>query len=158
MLITHGTRPFAQRVGKLLQPQYDVLFGSADEVSDVLLQTGRYIQLPGADTAAFEHGLLRSCLDNGIDVVVPLGEKEVGLLGHAQQLFAEYGIAIWIPDAVHPEEVNWMRNPDRHLPLMVLNRGVVVIGDQHPAQPDTLSGVFTRPTPTEGMRLCCIAD
>src|SRR3546814_15602118 len=95
VLITQGTRPFAQRVGKLLQTHYKVQFGSADEVPQVLLQTGNYIQFPGVDTAAFEHELLRSCLDNRIDVVIPLGAKEIDLLARAQQLFAEYGIAVW---------------------------------------------------------------
>ena len=156
MLITHGTRPFAQRVGKLLQPRYEVLFGSADELPHVLLQVGGYMWLPDAGTAAFEHELLTSCLDNGIDVVVPLGEDEVGLLARAQPLFAEYGIALWMPDTMHPEEVRLMHDPDRRLPLLVLDRGVAVAGDQQQAHPPTLSGVFAQPNPGEGLQLCCI--
>ena len=52
VLITQGMRPFAQRVGKLLQTRYAVRFGSADEVPRVLLQTGKYVGLPRAGTQA----------------------------------------------------------------------------------------------------------
>ena len=158
VLITQGTRPFAQRVGKLLQEQYEVQFGSAEEVPQVLLQTGNYIQFPGVDTVAFEHELLRTCLDNRIDVLIPLGEKEIGLLARAQQLFAEYDIAIWIPDAAHSETLGLMRNPERRFPLLVLNHGVAVAGEQQGNPSGTLSGVFTQPTPSAGLALCCIAD
>lgn len=158
VLITQGTRPFAQRVGKLLPSPYQVRFGSADEIPQVLLQTGHYIQFPGVDTAAFEHELLRACLDNGIEVVIPLGEQEIDLLARAKQLFAEYGIAIWMPDAAHPGELVLVSNPERHLPLVVLDRGVVVSEGQQGEQPGTLSGVFTRRISTEALALCCITD
>ncbi|MEC3881420.1 hypothetical protein [Parapedobacter sp. 10938] len=157
ILITHGTRPFAQRVGKLLRDRYEVRFGSADDVPHVLLQTGNYIQFPGVDTAAFEHELLRTCLDNHIDAVVPLGEKEMGLLARAQLLFAEYSIAIWMPDGGYLGGLNLLRNPERQWPLVVLDHGVAVAGAQLEEQPTALSGVFTRPSPTEALALCCIA-
>src|SRR5690606_18818654 len=92
VLITQGTRPFAQRVGKLLQMEQSVQFGTAEEIPDVLLQTSKYIRLPAADIPAFEHEMLRTCLDNGIDVLIPLGETEVYLLSMVLALFAEYGI------------------------------------------------------------------
>ncbi|HWK99218.1 MAG TPA: hypothetical protein VNQ55_04700 [Parapedobacter sp.] len=158
VLITQGIRPLAQRVGKLLQGQYEVKFGSAEEVPQVLLQRGNYIQFPGVNTVAFEHELLRICLDNGIDVLIPLGEKEIGLLARAQQLFAEYDIAIWIPDATQSEKLSLIRNPDRPLPLLVLDRGVTVAGEQPGNPVGALSGVFTQPTPAAGLALCCIAD
>lgn len=158
ILITHGTRPLAQRVGKLLQGQYDVQFGSADEMPQVLLHTGQYVQFPGVDAAAFEHGLLRACLDNRIDVLIPLGEKEMGLLRPAQPLFAEYGIAIWIPDAAHSGELGLMGNPERRFPLVVLDQGVAVAGEPVDKQPAALSGVFVRPAPTEALELCCVVD
>lgn len=159
VLITQGMRPFAQRVGKLLQGQYTVQFGAAEEIPQVLLHTGNYIQFSGVDAAAFEHELLRACLDNGIDAVIPLGEREIGLLARTQQLFAEYDIAIWMPDVTYPDELKLLRNPERHLPLVVLDHGVAVGGgDQSFVQPTELSGVFARPMPSETLALCCIAD
>jgi len=142
----------------LLQGTYEVRFGSADDVPRVLLQTGNYIQLPEVGTAAFEHELLRACLDNHIDAVVPLGEKEVDALAGVQQLFAEYGIALWMPDAVYAGAHSRLRNPERRLPLVVLDRGNAVAGRQPDEQADGLSGVFTRATPEETLALCCIAD
>lgn len=162
ILITYGTRPLAQRVGKLLQGAYEVQFGSAADIPHVLLQTGKYIQLPGADTAAFEHALLRICLDSSIDVVIPLGTKEIDFLVATKQLFAEYGIAIWVPDAAYGA-FDRLVNPERRLPLVVLNHGVAVAGELQEVQPDMLSpvmlsGVFARPVPMDGLALCCIAD
>lgn len=157
VLITQGMRPFAQRVGKLLQVDYAVRFGSADEIPHVLLQLDSYIQIPGVDTGAFEHEVLRICLDNRIDVLIPLGEKEIDLLDRAQQLFAEYNIAVWLPDATHPGVLNRVKNPERRLPLLILDRGVAVAGATESKYRNTLSGVFTQPTSDE-LALCCIAD
>ncbi|MFB2121409.1 hypothetical protein [Parapedobacter sp. 2B3] len=158
VLITQGTRPFAQRVGRLLQASYTVQFGSADEVPAVLLHTGNYFQLPAINAPAFEHELLRTCMDNGIDTLIPLGEKEIRLLVRTQELFAEYGIAIWIPDVALFGELDVISHPDRRCPLVVLNRGMAVAGGQQHAYPDTLSGVFAELGPTDGLALCCVAD
>lgn len=158
ILITQGTRPFAQRVGQLLQGQYTVQFGSAEAVPQVLLATGNYIQLIGVEAAAFEHELLRKCLDYRIGVLIPLGEREIGLLARAHQLFAEYGVAIWMPDAKHLGELEVIRNLERRLPLAVLDRGITVAGERQVEHPATLSGVFTQPTTGDGLALCCIAD
>ncbi len=157
VLITQGTRPFAQRLGKLLQAEHTVQFGSAEEIPFVLLQTGRYVQFPGISTGAFEHGLLRICLDNSIDVLIPLGEEEIDLLVRAKQLFAEYGIAIWGPDAADPGQLTLIKNPGRHLPLLVFDHGIAVVGETGSEQPSTLSGVFT-PLASGELALCCIAD
>ena len=158
VLITQGTRPFAQRVGQLLQNRYAVQFGSAEAIPEVLLGTGNYIQLPGAATPAFEHELLRKCLDNRVDVLIPLGEREIDLLARAQQLFAEYDIAIWIPDMAGAGELKLLRNPERRFPLLVIDHGVAVAGEQQGKYPATLSGVFAVLVPAETLALCCIAD
>lgn len=155
VLITYGTRPLAQRVAKLLEGRYGVLFGSADDIPEVLVQTGNYVRLPGAHTAAFEHVLLRVCLDNGIDVVIPLGGEEIDLLARTKPLFAEYGIAVWVPDPAPGESLARLVNPERRLPLVVLDHGMAVAGGHQEGQPATLSGVFTRPAPLEGLTLCC---
>lgn len=141
ILITHGTRPFAQRVGQLLQDRYTVQFGSSEAMPQVLVETGNYLVLPGAGTPAFEHELLKACLDNRIDVLLPLGEREIQLLSRAQQLFAEYGIDIRVPDAVDSGAMNLIRNPERRFPLRILDQGV-----------------FTQLAPTSELALCCIAD
>ncbi|WP_262246144.1 hypothetical protein [Parapedobacter soli] len=158
ILITQGTRPFAQRVGKLLQVQYEVLFGAADEIPQVLLRTGNYMQFPQVNAAAFEHVMLRTCLDGGVDVLIPLGEQEIRALARTQQLFAEYGIAVWVPDAGHLDELGMMRNPGRHYPLLVLDRGTAVVGEQPPTLTHTMSGVFARLDSAHELAWCCIAD
>lgn len=158
LLITQGTQPFAQRVGKLLDGQYDVCFGAAGDIPEVLLRNKHYLQLPIHTEAAFEHEVLRTCLDQAVDAVIPLGEKEMDLLGRARQLFAEYGIAIWLPDEAHPSGLALLRNPDRRFPLVVVDHGVAVAGEQCDGLDATLSGVLAELDGERTLALCCITD
>ena len=158
VLITQGTQPFAQRVGKLLDGQYEVCYGAAGDIPAVLLRNKNYLQLPVHTEAAFEHEVLRTCLDRAVDAVIPLGEKEMDLLGRARQLFTEYGIAIWLPDAAHPSGPGLLKNPDRRFPLVVVDRGVVMAGEQRSDLGTTLSGVFAEVNGEKELALCCITD
>lgn len=158
VLITQGTRPFAQRVAKLLPAQQTVLFCAADEMPDVLLRAGNYFKAPRADTPAYVHEMLKVCLDNEIGTLIPLGENELYLMAGARPLFLEYGIAVWIPEAVDLAELAIIANPPRQLPLLVLYNGVAIAGDHESERYDALSGIFTRSDSGDELALCCIAD
>ena len=159
VLITQGVRLFALRVGQLLGDQFDVFFGTADEIPSVLLQQERYLKLPSHTHAAFEHELLRICLDNAIDTVIPLGESEIALLGSAVPLFAEYGISIWAPHGSRLGALTLLRDPDRRFTPVVVDRGRVVAGNmQSPEFAHTLSGVFAQVEAANEMALCCVVD
>ena len=159
VLITQGTRPFAQRVAKqLLPPEANVLFGSADEVPAVLLNTGNYLRITHPKMPAFAHEMLKICLDHVVDVLIPLGRDELFPLAEARQLFAEYGIAIWLPDVVDLAELTIIENPPRQLPLLLLRDGVPVADTIDAQQYGSLSGIFSVSDEGGELALCCIVD
>lgn len=158
VLITQGTRPFAQRVGKLLPDGPRVLFGSSDEVPDVLVQTGNYLQFPKAGSPAFVHRVLKICLDMEVETLLPLGANELYPMAEARQLFAEYGIDVWVPTIPQLAGLPVLENPPRQLPLMVLRNGTVLNRDGNSNRYDTLSGVFTPSDAGDELALCCIGD
>lgn len=159
VLITQGTRPFAQRVAKQMLPAGSiVLFGSADEMPAVLLNTGNYLHITHPKTPAFAHEMLKICLDHVVDVLIPLGRDELFPLAEARQLFAEYGISIWLPDVADLAELTIIENPPRQLPLLLLRDGIPVTDTVNRQQYGSLSGIFSVSDEGDELALCCIAD
>lgn len=157
VLITQGTRPFAQRVAKLLPAVQTVLF-CADELPVVLLRVGNYFKAPSTDTPAFVHEMLKLCLDNDVDTLIPLGKHELYAMAEARQLFSEYDIAIWVPEVADLTALPVIENPPRQLPLLLLHNGTAITPALYGGHFDTLSGVFTPSDSGDELALCCIAD
>lgn len=141
VLITKGMRPFAQRVAKLLIASYRPLFGSAEDVPDVLLNQGNFLQIPPVTKPTFMHELLKHCLDKGVAAVLPLGMEELHPLAEVRPLFAEYGVDVWVPELSELADTLIVENPPSGLPLTVLP-----------------TGVYTQSDIGEEVALCCIAD
>lgn len=159
VLITQGIRPFAQRVARELLPlETTITFGSADEMPDVLINTGNYLRIAQPKTAAFVHEMLKICLDHAVDALIPLGRSELLPLAEARQLFAEYGIAIWLPSITDLTELVIIENPPRRLPLLALHEGIPAITKASGPRYGSLSGVFSISDEGDELALCCIAD
>lgn len=158
ILITQGTRPFAQRVARQLPAGQRIVFGAADEMPEVLLQSGNYIRLPNARSSAFAHEMLKICLDRQLTKLIPLGKQELGRLMEAKVLFEEYGMQLLLPERHAMETLMVIENPPAQLPVMVLENGLP-IGDHTASRMDAaLSGVFTQSDSGDEIALCCIAD
>ncbi len=158
VLITQGTRPFAQRIARLLFTESTVLFGTADEVPAVLLQTGNYLRIASPNRPTFIHEMLKACLDNEVDVLIPLGKNELYPLAEAKQLFAEYGVTVWVPDTADLQELTIIENPPKQFALLALQGGVAVADPQHVQRYGSLSGIFVPSDSGEEMALCCVAE
>ncbi len=160
VLITQGTRPFAQRIARSLSEIYTLSFGSADDIPSVLLQMGNYLNIPSASSPAFVHEMLKRCLDREIGSLIPLGADELQPMAAARPLFSEYGIDIWVPDSATLRGLSRVYNPPKHLALTVLHAGKPVIGQGGGGLHEGLSGVFssTDPGSEQPWALCCIAD
>ncbi len=158
LLMTQGTSPFAQRVAKLLPAGHAVRFAAAI-LPEALLHTGNYLAIPRADVPAFVHELLKACLDGQVEALLPLGAAELHPLAGARQLFAEYGIDVWVPSVGELDGLAVIANPPRPLPLMVLRNGAIVGGaaDAGPRY-GALSGVFALSDGGDEPALCCVAD
>lgn len=96
ILITYGTRPFAQRVGKLLSSQYEVAYASSEPFPDILLKQN-YHRIPTGANPTFAHEVLKLCLDKGYQMILPLGKMEGQPLNEARVLLEEYGITVLLP-------------------------------------------------------------
>lgn len=158
VLITHGIRPFAQRIARTLPITYRPLFGSAADIPSVLLDRDNFLSIPHVNESVFIHGVLKRCLDKGISAVIPLGIDELYPLAEARPLFSEYGIDIWVPDVATLAELPVIPNPSTQLPLILLCDGSAIVGDNGDSRFDGLSGVFTPSDSGDELALCCIAD
>lgn len=96
ILITYGTRPFAQRVGRLLSSRYEVAYGSSEPFPDILLKQN-YHRIPTGANPTFAHEILKLCLDKGYQMILPLGKMEGQPLNEARVLLEEYGIGVLLP-------------------------------------------------------------
>jgi|SRR5690606_19908679 len=108
LLITYGTRPFAQRVGRLLSARYNIIYGSSEPFPDIMLKQG-YHRLPTGANPTFAHEILKLCLDTECQKVLPLGKMELQPLHEARVLLAEYGIEVLAP--VELEDCLILENP-----------------------------------------------
>ena len=96
ILITYGTQPFAQRIGRMLSVQYNIAYASAEPFPDLLLRQN-YHRIPTGANPTFVHELLKLCLDKGYQLLLPLGKLELQPLHEARILLAEYGIDVLLP-------------------------------------------------------------
>ncbi len=158
VLITQGMRPFAQRVAKMLPVTYRPLFGSAEDVPNVLINQGNFLRIPQVNTPVFVHEVLKKCLDNEISAVIPLGIEELYPLAEARLLFLEYNIDIWVPDVTVLANLPVIQNPPKQLALIVLAGSSMIADGSTDKRFEGLSGVFTPSDSGDELALCCIAD
>lgn len=158
ILITYGTRPLAQRIGRLLPAPDRIRYGTCESIPQVLLHTGKYLGISHGASPAYAHEMLKHCLDHNVSLLLPLGMVEIGPLAAAKPLFAEYGIRVLIPDLSVLEEMPVMENPGSQVNIDLLADGISLLGKGSEGSP-ALSGVFT--DGTEAMAkpaLCCLTD
>ncbi|SFC20312.1 hypothetical protein SAMN05421747_10665 [Parapedobacter composti] len=155
VLVTQGMCPLAQRVARLL-PAATVLFGSADDLPEVLLRTGNYLKLPQPDNPAFVHEVLKRCLDSEVQLLIPLGLDELYPLAAVRPLFSEYGIAIGVPTPMELDNLVVVQNPPKAHPLLILQDGRELAAGAGGTSHGALSGVFTPLDSGEGLALCCV--
>jgi len=134
-------RAFAQRVARRLPASYKPLFGSAEEVPQVLLDQGNFCSLLPVTAPAFLHQLLKVCLDRQVAAILPLGIEELYPIAEARSLFSEYGVEVWLPDAATLASIPIIENPPKQLRLKL-----------------TEEGVFTPSDSGNELALCCVSE
>lgn len=151
ILITYGTRPLAQRIGNMLKNKYEVTYGSCESFPD-LLKKQNYFVLQTAANPVFVHELLKVCLDEGIDVVLPLGEAEYQPLHQARILLAEYGVDLLLPDSF--SDYFTLENPPKELSVQVFKDGQDLMTDAHASI--FSSGAAVRSDSGDDFALCVV--
>ncbi|SEM92019.1 hypothetical protein SAMN05216436_10957 [bacterium A37T11] len=156
ILISQGTHPFAQRLAKLLV-SFECCYGITDPHSP-LLQTTKYLLIPDAGSPHFVHGLLKSCLDRQIQLLIPLGQRELIPLAQAAPLFSEYGIDILLPSQQDLSFYPVLVDPARSCYPMVLHNGRDISGSSQKDSYELLSGIYIASDDGGELTLCCVTD
>lgn len=150
ILITLGTRPFAQRVGKLLSSHYGVVYASSEPFPDILLKQ-HYHRIPTGTNPTFVHEVLKLCLDKGYQMILPLSKIELQPLHEARILLEEYRITVLLPRNL--EDCFILENPAG--PIRVLKAGKDMLTDERFADAD-FSGVGMLSDTGEEPILCLV--
>jgi hypothetical protein len=98
-LITAANSSEAYSLKNALDTKH-VLLGDYLELPDVLIRSGKVLQLPNPQNAAYTHQMLALCLDKDVDTIYALRDQERQPLLNAEQLFFEYNIRIRTDDKV----------------------------------------------------------
>ncbi len=96
VLITSALSAEAHRLKSKLTG-VTVILGDYNDVPAFMLAQGKLIMLPNPQSFSYTHEMLALCLDNTIDIVYVLDNKEADLLMESKQLFTEYNIDIQLP-------------------------------------------------------------
>ncbi len=155
ILITYGTRPFAQRVARLLASPERTIFATCEAIPQLMVDSGKYVQIPRGNSPTFSHEMLKCCLDAGAGLLIPLGKGELRPLAEAKQLFAEYGIHILVPEASALNGMVVMENPTSQTPIDIALDGISLLGSGGDTDGE-LSGILTQENGVSG--LCYITD
>lgn len=125
ILITLGTRPFAQRIGRLLSSRYEVVYASSEPFPDILLKQ-HYHRIPTGTNPTFAHEVLKLCLDSGCQMILPLSKIELQALHEARILLDEYDITVLLPHDL--ESCFILENPSG--PVRILRSGKDMLTDE----------------------------
>lgn len=98
-LITAANSSEAYRLKNALGSEY-ILLGDYLELPDVLIRSGKVLQLPDPQNPAYTHQMLALCLDKGVDTIYAMRDQERQTLLNAEQLFYEYNIRIRADDKI----------------------------------------------------------
>lgn len=119
ILITYGTRPLAQRAGKIAQQLHHTLFATCEEIPSIFAST--YHKIPHGANPVFAHELLKLCLDQGVDYILPMEPSECTTLADTRVLFEEYGISVLLPTDFN--NIATVQNPPSNYPMELFHNG-----------------------------------
>lgn len=152
LLITFGTRPLAQRLSKMLNTNFNILFASSEEVPSFL--ASNYHKIPTGVNPTFAHEVLKLAMDQQIDFILPLGLSEMQALTEAKILFEEYGIQLLTPDQERLLEIFVLENPSSSVELVLSHHGKNLLNSKD--LPTQESGLFALSDDGLDIALCSI--
>lgn len=94
-VITGATTAQAQRLAKNLEGQ-EVYLTDYNPIPQVLLKSGRFLQLSLNENNTYVHELLKVCLDVQASYLHIIRPQERDLIQGQEVLFEEYGIQVLI--------------------------------------------------------------
>jgi hypothetical protein len=143
ILITGASDSKAYRLQQYISSDF-IVFADHFDLPQLPSASRKFIKTPMGDAPTYAHELLSICLDLGVSKVYPLHKAEVFALAEAAILFAEYGIALIVPDKQwlekHAENATYDISN-----VIVLEDGLVAGGNypsQLPVPQEAMNGIF----------------
>ncbi|RYG03733.1 MAG: hypothetical protein EOO07_31615 [Chitinophagaceae bacterium] len=147
VLITGGKSALALKMLKAFA-QYQVILADYGEMPDFPSTTCKFVSLGEKNEEILAHNLLNHCLDEEIDLVLPLHAFEIVAIAKAKTLFGEFNIDVLLPndhDMPHYLNASGSEKPKKWAVFMngnVLFQSFTAEEGVAVAESSTLSGAF----------------
>ncbi|MFN0256573.1 ATP-grasp domain-containing protein [Pedobacter ureilyticus] len=96
ILITGGKTATALKLIKAFNDA-EILLGDYGDMPKINTHNYSFAELGNWNEDILAHNLLTKCLDNGVDVLLPLYEAEIMALSKSMVLFDEFGLKVLLP-------------------------------------------------------------
>lgn len=125
ILITGANSALALKLSKAFTA-YDVVLGDYGNVPTIKSDQYRLIAIGAKNEDTAAHQLLNCCLDNNVDVILPLHQFELTPVAKASVLFKEFNIDLLLPDI---QIFNQFEGQFISSNIVILNKGEVVFSN-----------------------------
>ncbi len=123
ILITGGKSAVALKLLKAFE-DHSVVLADYGEVPSFSSTAFQFISLGEKNEDTLAHTLLNNCLDQNIDVILPLHHFEILAIAKANILFNEFNVSILLPAVTSIE--NYTNTIGNKRDWIIYNNGVVV--------------------------------
>jgi hypothetical protein len=144
ILITGANSSTALKLLKAFN-NYQIVLADYGDVPNLKSSTYNLISLGVKNEETIAHNLLNFCLDEAVDVVLPIHSYEIEAVAKAEILFNEFNIKVLLPKA---EELIHFLKPDKTTDWAVFDNGKLLFSTNHPdslqikGKGQNLNGVF----------------
>lgn len=97
ILITGGKTATALKLIRAFS-NAEILLGDYGDMPNINTETYSFAELGDWNAEVLAHNLLTKCLDNGVDVLLPLYQAEIIALSKSMVLFEEFGLKVLLPE------------------------------------------------------------
>jgi len=97
ILITGGKTATALKLIKAFD-NAEIILGDYGDMPNINTNIYSFAELGNWNAEVLAHNLLTKCLDNGVDVLLPLYEAEIIALSKSMVLFDEFGLKVLLPE------------------------------------------------------------
>lgn len=101
ILITGGKTVTALKLIKAFEGA-EILLGDYGDMPNINSNSSTFVGLGEWNATILAHNLLTKCLDNGVDILLPIYEAEIAALSKSLVLFDEFGLKVLLPENSQP--------------------------------------------------------
>ncbi|MNK55032.1 carbamoyl phosphate synthase-like protein [compost metagenome] len=152
ILITGGKTATALKLIKAFN-NAEIILGDYGDMPNISTSSYSFAELGKWNADILAHNLLTKCLDNGVDLLLPLYEAEITALSKSLVLFDEFGIKVLVPK-------NPQLNPQKFKDWCVFENGELIYSsvDIEIDEKISLNGAYTVEAETKELALISIPN